>query len=272
MFGSVSPCLFLDTSKFLWCSRMVTSVSRGLDVKIAVLMLLLLLKSANSARAPVGVPSSLRTTQQDVHRQHTTQLISQMRIHGFLLWASMGFLMPVGVLVIRMSIKVRCGKSLKMLFYSHVILQIASVLLATAGAVLAVMNFENAFNNSHQRMGLAVYALMWLQPLIGFLRPHRGTKGRTIWYFVHWFLGTGLSILAIINIYFGLHAYHVKTLRSTGIWTVLFTAEVSIIAFIYLLQDRWDYMQKQGVTLDHEQVTPADQMSTPLRNFLMWKV
>ncbi|MQL90801.1 hypothetical protein Taro_023414 [Colocasia esculenta] len=136
----------------------------------------------------------------------------------------------------------------------------ASVILATVGAVHAAKNFENAFSNSHQRMGLALFALLCLQPFTGIFRPHRGAKGRTLWFFVHWFMGTGLCVLAIVTIYFGLHAYQVKTQRSTKIWTVLFTAEVSAIAFVYLLQDRWDYMQKQGrVQLrDHEQITSAE--------------
>jgi hypothetical protein len=52
-------------------------------------------------------------------------------------------------------------------------MQIVAVVLATAGAVLSISNFENAFNNTHQRIGLALYGFIWLQPLIGFLRPDR---------------------------------------------------------------------------------------------------
>jgi len=47
----------------------------------------------------------------------------EITLHGFLLWASMGFLMPVGILVIRMSNRVECGRKLKVLFYTHAILQ-----------------------------------------------------------------------------------------------------------------------------------------------------
>jgi hypothetical protein len=52
-------------------------------------------------------------------------------------------------------------------------LQIAAILLATGVAVLSLMNFENSFSNRHQRVGLALYGFMWLQPIIGFFRPER---------------------------------------------------------------------------------------------------
>jgi hypothetical protein len=52
-------------------------------------------------------------------------------------------------------------------------MQTVAVLLATGGAVLSLMNFENSFSNSHQRVGLALYGVMWLQPILGFFRPER---------------------------------------------------------------------------------------------------
>lgn len=191
------------------------------------------------------------------------QLSFQIKLHAFLLWASVGFLMPVGILIIRMSQRVECGQRLKILFYSHVILQIVAVLLAIVGAVLSVKNFENSFSNTHQRIGLALYALILIQPLTGFFRPRRAMKVRSIWYFVHWLLGIGISIAGIVNVYIGLHSYHKRTSRSVKLWISLFTAEVAAIVFIYLFQDRWDYMRKQGVILGKEQIAPADHETPP---------
>lgn len=68
-----------------------------------------------------------------------------------------------------------------------------------------------------------------------------------MWYLVHWILGTVISLVGIINIYTGLSAYHLRTKRSSGLWTILFTAELSFIAVYYLFQDKRDYIQKQGV-------------------------
>ena len=33
---------------------------------------------------------------------------------------------------------------------------------------------------------------------------------------------------------------------SSRVWSILFTAEISVMAFFYLFQEKWDYMQKQG--------------------------
>ena len=76
---------------------------------------------------------------------------------------------------------------------------------------------------------------------------------------LHWILGTILSLVGIINVYTGLNAYNRKTSRSTTLWTILFTAEVSFIPFFYLFQDKWEYMQKQGVTLGDLPITLSNQ-------------
>ncbi|XP_042518876.1 cytochrome b561 domain-containing protein At4g18260 [Macadamia integrifolia] len=196
----------------------------------------------------------------------SSELSFEIIVHGFLLWASMGFIMPVGILIIRMSNSLECGRRLKVIFYFHAILQILSVLLATAGAVLSIKNFENSFSNNHQRIGLALYGVIWVQVLIGLFRPQRGTKGRSKWYIAHWALGTGVTTLGIINIYTGLQAYQKKTLRSTRLWTSLFTAEISFIGFLYLFQDKWNYMHKQKVILGNYPTMPTDGLITLTAN------
>jgi len=94
----------------------------------------------------------------------TPKLSVQLKLHAFLLWSSVGFLMPIGVLLIRASSNVKSPRNIRLLFYCHVASQIVAVALATAGAVLSISNFENAFNNTHQRIGLALYGFIWLQP------------------------------------------------------------------------------------------------------------
>ncbi|KAK9086051.1 hypothetical protein Sjap_026462 [Stephania japonica] len=190
------------------------------------------------------------------------KLSSEIVVHGFLLWVSMGVLMPLGIITIRVFSSGRrenCGRRLKMLFYAHVALQMVAVGLVTAGAIMSIKNFENAFNNNHQKIGLGLYGMTWLQPLIGYCRPQRGSKRRSLWFFVHWILGTATSLLGIINIYTGLHAYHIKTERSVSIWTMAFTVQVCVIALLYLFQDKWDYMKKQGVILENNVglITPS---------------
>ncbi|CAI9782143.1 unnamed protein product [Fraxinus pennsylvanica] len=170
---------------------------------------------------------SFHSSSERVNSQKTLDIT----LHGVLLWASMGFLTPLGVLTIRMSSTWECHqKTRKILFYVHAILQVLSVLLATVGAALSIRNFENTFYNSHQRIGLALYGAIYVQVLIGFRRPKRGTRRRSLWYFLHWILGTTICLVGIINVYTGLQAYHKRTSK-----------------VFYLFQDKWDYMKKQGM-------------------------
>lgn len=197
------------------------------------------------------------------HVRSTNEVSSQMlfdiEVHGFLLWSSMGLLMPVSILAIRMSNRVESGRKLKFMFYMHATLQILSVLLVTAGAVLSIRKFENTFNNTHQKMGLALYGVVWLQALTGFFRPERGNKGRSVWFLVHWMLGTTVSLLGIVNVYTGLQAYHKKSSKSIKLWTTIFTAQVFLVAFLYLFQDKWNYIKRQGVILGDAPIQPTDQ-------------
>ncbi|XP_050381116.1 cytochrome b561 domain-containing protein At2g30890-like [Argentina anserina] len=187
-----------------------------------------------------------------IHKQMSSKLSFEIKLHGFLFWASMGFLMPVGLLAIRMSHRVECGRKLRILFYVHALSEILSLLLSTAGAVMSFRNFNNSFNNKHQRLGVCLYGLIWLQALIGIVRPERGTRGRSIWFLVHWILGTAVSLLGVLNIYTGLVAYHEKTSKGIQFWIIVFTAQVCFITFFYLLQDKWDYIQNQEVSLGNE--------------------
>ncbi|XP_020232994.1 cytochrome b561 domain-containing protein At4g18260 [Cajanus cajan] len=194
------------------------------------------------------------------------QKISDIAVHGLLLWVSTGFLMPLGILVIRGSIKAEPGsRRSKVLFYLHVCFQMLSVLLATVGAAMSLKKFENSFDNNHQKLGLALYGAILMQGLIGFFRPHRGKKERSYWYLLHWILGTIVSLVGIINIYTGLKAYHERTLKSTTLWTILFTMEVSFIGLVYLFQDKLEYMKKQGVIVGSESSIVSSNQDIPQR-------
>ncbi|CAA0808751.1 Cytochrome b561/ferric reductase transmembrane protein family [Striga hermonthica] len=188
------------------------------------------------------------------HGEMSPKLLFEIKLHGFLLWASVGFLMPFAVLVKRMSNREASGSRLRVIFYVHAIAQVLSVLLATAGAVMSIKFFDNSFNNVHQRIGLAFYIIMWLQALLGIFRPRRGSKCRSIWFLFHWLVGICVSLLGIINIYTGLQAYKRRMSKDTRIWNIIFTAEVSIILFLYLIQEKWEYIWKQGTILGNKPV------------------
>lgn len=48
-----------------------------------------------------------------------------------------------------------------------------AVILVTIGAILSIKNFNNSFSNYHQQLGIGLYAIVWFQALLGFLRPPR---------------------------------------------------------------------------------------------------
>ncbi|KFK28504.1 hypothetical protein AALP_AA7G004700 [Arabis alpina] len=198
-------------------------------------------------------PSNLKNKGSISQGKLSNQMINNIKLHGLLLWVSMGFLMPMGILFIRMANKTHeNGRKVKVFFYLHVIFQILAVVLATIGAIMSLRTLENAFDNNHQRLGLALYGAMWLQFLTGVFKPPRGSKRRLKWFLLHWILGTIVSIFGIINIYTGIRAYQKKTSSSrySSLWTILFTAQVSCLVLFYLLQDKWEHFQKQRVVLD----------------------
>ncbi|MED6210086.1 hypothetical protein PIB30_060767 [Stylosanthes scabra] len=182
------------------------------------------------------------------------RLVFEIRVHGFLLWASMGLLMPFAILAIRQGNREQNPKRLRIIFYLHAILEMLAVLLATAGAIMSIKNFNNLFNNNHQRLGVALYGIIWLQLILGIFRPQRGSKKRRVWFFTHWIVGTLVSLLGVLAVYTGLGAYREKTSKSTKIWNIFFTTQITLIVFIYLFQEKWVYIQNQGVILDNEVV------------------
>lgn len=193
----------------------------------------------------------------DNHIKMNPKLQNEITLHGFLLWASMGFLMPVGILAIRLSNREGNPRRHRIIFYAHAILQMLAVLLATAGAIMSIKNFNNLFNNNHQRLGVALYGIIWLQVLVGIFRPQRGSKRRSVWFFAHWIIGIAVSFLGILNVYIGLGAYQEKTSKGIRIWNILFTAQISLVVFFYLFQEKWGYIQNQRVTLGNELTTQS---------------
>ncbi|XP_058760248.1 cytochrome b561 domain-containing protein At2g30890-like [Vicia villosa] len=197
----------------------------------------------------------------DNHIKMSPRLQFEITLHGFLLWASMGFLMPVGILAIRLSNREENPRWLRILFYLHTILQMVAVLVATAGAIMSIKNFNNLFNNNHQRLGVALYGIIWLQVLLGIFRPQRGSKRRSVWFFAHWILGTAVTFLGVLNVYVGLAAYHEKTSKGITTWNLLFTIQISLIVFCYLFQEKWFYIQKQRVVLSNEENVSKEMVS-----------
>jgi hypothetical protein len=75
---------------------------------------------------------------------------------------------------------------------------------------------------------------------------HSGVKSRPAWFAAHWLTGTGGVLLGFYNIYTGLHAYEIMSGKSLRTLNILFSIQLSFVAFVYLTQDRWQYLEDQG--------------------------
>ena len=51
--------------------------------------------------------------------------------------------------------------------------QTVAVLLVIAVASISVRKFDNTFGYTHERLGLALWILVWIAPLIGLVRPNQ---------------------------------------------------------------------------------------------------
>jgi hypothetical protein len=73
-----------------------------------------------------------------------------------------------------------------------------------------------------------------------------GVDSRSIWYATHWLFGTAGVLLGFYNIYTGLHAYELMSGKSLRTINILFSIQLAVVAFLYLAQDRWQYLGEQG--------------------------
>lgn len=97
-----------------------------------------------------------------------------IKVHGWLMWLGMGLLMPVAIVLVRFSRMARDKgdlKTVRTLVYAHIAIQTVAVLAVICAAVVGIVKFDNSFVYTHERLGLALWILVWLAPLVGLVRP-----------------------------------------------------------------------------------------------------
>ena len=111
-------------------------------------------------------------------------------IHGLLMMASWGAMLPIGALVPRL-FKKRLSRN-GVWFKLHRGFQSAGLLVAIAGLAIALTRPEfGAINTIHGYLGLVVMIIGILQPMNAFFRPHppkggqEKTCGRFAWEILH---------------------------------------------------------------------------------------
>ncbi|GAQ79917.1 hypothetical protein KFL_000410160 [Klebsormidium nitens] len=161
------------------------------------------------------------------------------KAHGWMMWVAFGVLFPLGIMT------ARYGKRWDPYwFWAHVGIQILAVCVATAAGGIALARFKSG-PLLHKNVGLSVLILIWIQPVLGLLRPHKGTLLRLPWFFLHWLLGTTAVVLAWINIFWGLDRYRFRFGNTLRVWYVLWAIILSFWAFLYLFLATWPEFKAQ---------------------------
>eukprot|EP00271_Cylindrocystis_brebissonii_P014909 TRINITY_DN36593_c0_g1_i1.p1 TRINITY_DN36593_c0_g1~~TRINITY_DN36593_c0_g1_i1.p1 ORF type:complete len:260 (+),score=12.34 TRINITY_DN36593_c0_g1_i1:393-1172(+) len=160
--------------------------------------------------------------------------------HGWLMYVGFGLLMPIGVMIARYM------QGLTGHWYlAHMIVQTIAVACIIVAWVIAYQNFDALYDSLHAKLGIWILALVCFQPVWAVLRPHKGTMGRTFWYFVHWAAGTTLVLLAWSNVYSGCLLYAEDQGVSTTTVQNLFTINIAILGFLYLFFNTWARLKAQ---------------------------
>lgn len=145
-----------------------------------------------------------------------TKLNLKEELHGILMVAGMGFLLPVGVILARHAKKVNpCGIN-AFWFTSHKYIQSIGLLCAIGGVVLAFL-FQAETKTAHlsilhAKIGIAVMGAAILQPLNAFIRPGKKAKHRLLWEIVHKGMGYLVPLASMYVIYLGLIQLGVSTM------------------------------------------------------------
>lgn len=195
--------------------------------------------------------------------------LEPLKLHAWLMYASTGFLLPFGVLIARFmrtarKESLRSSKALQLLYYFHLAFQTAGVAVLTGGAVYSFKTWGYNLKHTHEKLGMSLWVIIWTQPIVGFLRPNHGVKGRPIWYAIHWVLGTGTIILCIVNLYIGMKIWENVTKGSIRTLNIAFSVQVALMTFVYLMQDRWDYLVDQGRGLTKPIAPPPSATLSPI--------
>ncbi|CAI7844350.1 unnamed protein product [Closterium sp. NIES-53] len=176
-------------------------------------------------------------------------------VHAWLLGIAFGILMPAAILISRIfladklqerppgvdhdkwEMQVARAKSWKPLaFETHKWMQITAVTLAIAGCIIVfVQSGSVGLQSSHGQLGLAIFVLIFVQPMIGHFRPNKGTVNRPTWFVIHWVLGIGIVGLAWLNTFLGFDIMQTKYSFNLQWCYIIFGVTVGLLGAIYLV-------------------------------------
>lgn len=156
--------------------------------------------------------------------------------HGWLMAVGWGLLIPLGILV------ARHGKDWDPLwFHLHRGVQILGLSCALSGFVIIFIAVKEATGSSvsiytvHCRLGISAMILGLAQLTALVFRPHKGTRLRPYWEFLHHWVGRAAAVVAAANIYEG-----IINVRHVGTWaTVTYSVVFGLIMATGIGLDLW---------------------------------
>jgi hypothetical protein len=150
--------------------------------------------------------------------------------HGLLMLLAWGVLLPIGAFVARFFKGPLSAGTPAHWFVVHRAVQIGGLTVALAGFYICLTRKEfGNVDTTHGSFGIAVMTLGILQPTNAFLRPHKGSRGRREWEWLHKSVGYGALALAVVTIFLGINRLHTIAGWSTSY------LEVGYILFLVLI-------------------------------------
>jgi len=156
--------------------------------------------------------------------------IKGRRTHGALMLSNFLFILPLGAVLARQLrshwIKKEAVKGA--LFYSHIIMQVTGVVIATVGFVIAVKSFDVKLaevSANHGKIGVAVLCALYSQLLMGFARPPATAPRRRLrlaWAVAHNLLGNISILLGAVNCAIGIILFGTASGESVVPWLCTF--------------------------------------------------
>lgn len=179
----------------------------------------------------------------------------QVAVHAIFMAVAFVFLMPVGIMM-PVLFKHEKSKKFKWWFDVHVYSMIFTMVFAMTGFFVLISYFiksgETLFQTKHGIVGLIFLILLLIQPVIGFIRPHKtdnpnqpqSTK-RIIWELIHQNYGRVLFIISMYLVWTGLgnlvEWVPISTIQACHwtllTWIILLVSTVVIFKAVYQLKN-----------------------------------
>lgn len=163
---------------------------------------------------------------------------SDRKTHGILMAVAWICMLPLGGAVGKLIQKMRRSACIcKILFYTHAILQLSGLVIATAGFAIAVGKFDAGISDvpyGHGTIGVIVMALTFFQPINALVRPGPTVlkARRRVWEFVHASTGKIALLLGAFNVFTGIHILAINFGEiNQSVWVALSAGSLCLIVF-----------------------------------------